>query len=163
VDVEPNHTTARNTGPLEIILSSLYGIIDHSVDAAQSGVLTLPVLQSSVEDPWHFGADPYPDPTPDPTSFFIDFKDAKEIFFSYFFLITCTRAHHLQSKNFNFWLKFCVKILFCSHYFSSPLNPLFEKREGSGARSGSVFLTNGSGFGSGRPKKLRIPNTACKA
>jgi hypothetical protein len=29
-----------------------------------------------------------PDPTPDPTSFFSDFKDAKKIFFSFFFLIT---------------------------------------------------------------------------
>jgi hypothetical protein len=36
--------------------------------------------------------------------------------------------------------------------------------EGSGSRSGSTSLTNGSGFGSGRPKnirilRIRIPNT----
>ncbi len=55
-------------------------------------------ISTSVGDPWHFGADPDPrictylwlmdpdlasdqDPTPDPSSFFIDFKDAKKIFF----------------------------------------------------------------------------------
>ncbi len=59
--------------------------------------------------------DQYLDPTPDPTSFFIDFKDAK------FFCKACQQAHHLQSKKFSFLLKFCVKILFCRHYFS-PLN-----------------------------------------
>jgi hypothetical protein len=54
------------------------------------------------------------DPTPDSTPFFIDFKDAKRnIFFStFFFLITCPKAHHLQSKKFYFLLKFCVKIFF---------------------------------------------------
>ncbi len=69
---------------------------------------------------------PYPDPTPDPTPFFIDFKDAKKDFFSCFFLITCPQAHHLQSQKFNFLLKFCVKILFCRHYFS-PLNTFMRK------------------------------------
>ncbi len=48
--------------------------------------------------------DPDPDPTPDPTPFFIDVKDAKKI--SYFFLIAYPKAHHLQSKKFNFLLKF---------------------------------------------------------
>ena len=48
-------------------------------------------------DPLVRGTDP--DPVPDPTSFFIDFKDAtKNIFVSYFFLITCQQAHHVQSK-----------------------------------------------------------------
>ncbi len=57
--------------------------------------------------------DPAPDPdaTPDPTSFCFDFKDAKNIFISYFFLINCQQAHHLQSENY-FLLKFRVKILF---------------------------------------------------
>jgi hypothetical protein len=54
----------------------------------------------------------------DPTPFFIDVKDAKKIFFSYFFLITCSQAHHLQSEIKKILLKFCVKILFCRHYFS---------------------------------------------
>ncbi len=55
--------------------------------------------------PWHFGAnpDPDPDPTPDPTPFFIDFMDAKNIFFI-FFLLT----------------------LFCMHYFSL-LNTFMRK------------------------------------
>jgi hypothetical protein len=44
---------------------------------------------------------PDPDPTPDPTPFFTNFKDAKKNIFSYFFLITCPQAHHLQSKKFN--------------------------------------------------------------
>ncbi len=57
--------------------------------------------------------DPALDPDPDPTSFFIDFKYVKQ-------------AHHLQSKKFNFLLKFCVKILFCRHYFS-PLNTSMRK------------------------------------
>ncbi len=76
--------------------------------------------------------DPYlwlmdPDPTSDPTPFFIDFKDAKKYFFPYFFLfLTCPQAHHLQSKKFNFLLKFCVKILFCRHCFS-PLNIFMRK------------------------------------
>jgi hypothetical protein len=66
----------------------------------------------------------------DPTPFFINFKDAKILFFLHiffiFFLFTCPQAHHLQSKKFNFLLKFCVKILFCRHYFS-PLNAFMIK------------------------------------
>ncbi len=69
--------------------------------------------------------DPDPDPNPDPTPFFLDFKNTKKNFLSYFFL-TCPQAHHLQSKKFNFLQKFCVKILFCSHY-SSPLNTYLRK------------------------------------
>ncbi len=84
--------------------------------------------------------------------------------FSYFFLITCPQAHHLQSKNLNFLLKFSVKMIFCRC-----AQHIYEKREGSGAGSGSgsVPLTNRSG--SGVPKnmrilrirfRIRIPNTA---
>jgi hypothetical protein len=53
---------------------------------------------------------PYPEPTPDPTPFFSDHH--MHIFFSL--------------KHFNFMLKFCVKILFCKHYFS-PFN-IFKKK-----------------------------------
>ncbi len=68
-----------------------------------------------------------PDPTPDPTPFFIDFQDAKKnIFFKYFFRVTCSQAHHLQSKKLNFLRKFCVKMLFCRHYFSL-LNTFMRK------------------------------------
>jgi hypothetical protein len=67
-----------------------------------------------------------PDPVPDPNAFFIDFKDAKKLIFSYFVLITCPQAHHVQSKKFNGLLKFCVKMLFCRHYFS-PLNTFMRK------------------------------------
>ncbi len=54
------------------------------------------------------------------------FSLAKQKIFSYFFLITCPQAHYLQSKKFNFCLKFCVKILFCRHSFS-PLNTFMKK------------------------------------
>jgi hypothetical protein len=64
---------------------------------------------------WLTDSAPDPDPTPD-TLFFSDFKDAKKKFF--FFLITYSHAHYLQSKKFNFFLKFGPKILFCKHYFS---------------------------------------------
>jgi hypothetical protein len=57
--------------------------------------------------------DPDPDPTPDPTPFFFDFKDAKKnIFFSYFFLITCPQAHHRHSKKFSFGQHFELKSYF---------------------------------------------------
>ncbi len=52
----------------------------------------------------------------------------KKFFFFIFLLITCPQAHHLQSKKFNFLQKFCVKILFCRHYFS-PLNTFMSKRK----------------------------------
>jgi hypothetical protein len=55
--------------------------------------------------------DPDPDPTPDLTPFFIDFKDAKKIS-SYFFLITCPQAHHLQSKKLFFFAKIVLKFYF---------------------------------------------------
>ncbi len=72
-------------------------------------------------EPWHFDADPHrwlmdPDPSPDPTPFFSNFKDAKNYFLSYFFLITYPQAHYLRSWKFNFLQKFCIKILFCKHY-----------------------------------------------
>jgi hypothetical protein len=70
----------------------------------------------SVGDPWHFGADPDPDPrisrylwlmdpdsTPDPTPVF---NDAKKNFFI-FFLITYLQAHYLQLK-----IKFFAKIFY---------------------------------------------------
>jgi hypothetical protein len=57
--------------------------------------------------------DPDLDPTPDPTSFVTDLKDTKIFFFSsYFFLLTCPQAHHLQSKKFNFLLNFVLKFYF---------------------------------------------------
>jgi hypothetical protein len=96
---------------------------------------------------------PDPDPTPDPTPFFIDFKDAKKnLIIFIFFLITYPQAHHVQS---NLVLKcFSAAII-------SVRSHNCEKREGSGAGSGSVPLTNGSGSRSGRPKniRIRIPNT----
>ncbi len=95
----------------------------------------------------------------DPTPFFIEFEDAKKnIFFQiHFFLLTCAQVHRLQSKKFNFLLKFCVQMLFCRHYFS-PLNTFMRK--GKEPDPDPHLLTNGSG--SGRPKnmRIRIPNTA---
>jgi hypothetical protein len=46
----------------------------------------------------------------------------------FFFLITCPQAHHLQSKKFNLFLQFSVKMLYCRHYFS-PLNTFMRKRK----------------------------------
>ncbi len=60
------------------------------------------------------------------TPFFNDFKDAKKYFFLHIFLKTCPQAHHLQSKNLNFLLKFCDKMIFCRHYIS-PLNTFMRK------------------------------------
>jgi hypothetical protein len=52
---------------------------------------------------------------------------------------------------------------FILHGLFQSAQHLYEKREGSGAGSGSIPLTNG--FGSGRPEnmgilRIRIPNTA---
>ncbi len=70
----------------------------------------------------------------DPTPFFINFKDTPQ-------------AHHLQSKKCNF----CSNFVFLLALFQSA-QPIYDKREGS--RAGP--LTNGSGYGSGRPKNMRI-------
>ncbi len=63
-----------------------------------------------------------PDPSADPTPFF---KAAKKIFLL-IFSHNMLQAHHLQSKKFNFLLKFCVKMLLCRHYFST-LNTIMRK------------------------------------
>jgi hypothetical protein len=65
-----------------------------------------------------------PNPTKDSNSFFIVFKDAKKIF-AYLFLKTY--PHIVFSlKNVIFFQKFCVKDLFCKHYFS-PRNTFMRK------------------------------------
>ncbi len=78
-----------------------------------------PATSVAVGDPWHFGADPDPylwvmdsdsDPTLDPTPFFSIFKDAKKNFFIFCSYNLPTTHRHI---NFSFWLKFCVKMLFC--------------------------------------------------
>ncbi len=81
---------------------------------------------SSVGDSWHFGADPDPyfwlmdlDPTP----FFFDIKNAKKIFCFHIFSHNLLTGFRLK---INFLLQFCVKILFCRHYFS-PLNTFMRK------------------------------------
>jgi hypothetical protein len=55
--------------------------------------------------------------TPDPTPFFSEFKDAKK--FS-FYLHAGTFSSVLKLY---FLLKFCVKILFCKHYFRKGRDP----------------------------------------
>ncbi len=50
----------------------------------------------------------------------------KNIVFSYFFLITYPQAHYLQSKKLIISLKYCVKNLFCKHYFNL-LNTFMRK------------------------------------
>ncbi len=66
---------------------------------------------------------------PDPHLWLIDpDPDAKKyIFLSHFFLSTC-RRYILFCLKINFFVKFCVKILFCRHYFS-PLNTFMRKRK----------------------------------
>ncbi len=86
------------------------------------------------------------DPAPGLSS--LIWRMQKKIFFSYFFLITWPQTHHLQSKKFNFLLSFCVKILFCRHYFNTFMrkgkdpDPGGPKTcwSGSGSRSGSQRL-----------------------
>jgi hypothetical protein len=80
------------------------------------------------------------DLTLDPTSFFSDFMDAKKnSFFPYFFLINNHRHIIFSLKNFTICYNFALK-----SYFASIV---------SGA--GLAHLTNG--FGSWRPKNMRIP------
>jgi hypothetical protein len=103
--------------------------------------------------------DPYlclmdPDPISDPTTFFIDFKDAKKIFFSYFFLITYPQAHHLQTKKFNFLQRLCVQILFCRHYFS------LLRRKGNMDPDPDPRGSKTCGSGSGSPTLLGREGTA---
>ncbi len=109
---------------------------------------------------------PDPDPTPDPTLLFsLILRIQKK--FSYFFLITCPQAHHLQSEKFNFLLEFCVKILFCRHYLSQ-LNTFVRKGKDLEPDPGlnlwlvepdpdpGVPKTCGSGSGSGSPTLVTI-------
>jgi hypothetical protein len=65
-------------------------------------------------------------PTTDPNPFFLDFKNEKKNFL--FCLITFPQALDLKSKKFNFLLQYCVKFLFCRHYFSA-LNILIRMRK----------------------------------
>ncbi len=57
--------------------------------------------------------DPDPDPTVDPTPFFSDFKDVKNLVFSYFFSYNLL-AGTLLSVLIFLWKKFCVKFNFAS-------------------------------------------------
>ncbi len=85
-------------------------------------------LLCSVGDPWHFGADPDPAPAPDPTPFLSDFKDAKKNFFLHIFFLFSLPARTLSSVlKIKFFAKFCVKILFCKHYYSL-LNTFMRNR-----------------------------------
>jgi hypothetical protein len=94
--------------------------------------------------------DPDPDSTPDPTPFFNNLKDVKKFFFIFFSfnLFTGTSSLVFQIK---FLLKFCVKILFCQALLQSAQH-IYGKKERSGSGSGSVPLTNSSGW----PKHMRI-------
>jgi hypothetical protein len=71
-----------------------------------------------------------PDPALYPTSFFSNFKDAKKYFFSYFLFYSYNLPIGILFSvlKLNFMLMFCVKILFCKHYFS-PLNKFIRKEK----------------------------------
>jgi hypothetical protein len=103
---------------------------------------------------------------PDPTPFFHWFlRTQKNNFFhnfSYFFLIFCPQAHHLQPKKFNLLLKFCAKNLFCRLYFSPLKNTFMWK-----GKDPDPYLwlidpdpggpkTCGSGSGSGSPTLIYL-------
>jgi hypothetical protein len=63
----------------------------------------------------------------DPPLFFYDFKDAKKNIFPSHFISDNLPTGTLSSfMNILFLLKFCVKMLFCRHYFS-PLNTFMRK------------------------------------
>jgi hypothetical protein len=80
---------------------------------------------------------PDPDPTPDPTPFFTDLKDAKKNIFSIFF------SHNLPTSTSS-------SVYVISQALFQSAQHIYEKREGSGAGSGSVTLTNGFRSRSGR-------------
>ncbi len=88
----------------------------------------------------------------------------KKIIFSHFFLIGCLQVHHLQTKRFNFLQKFCVKMLFCRHYFSS-LNTFMRKGKDPHLLlidpdpGGPKTCGYGSGSGSGSPTLFNIHET----
>jgi hypothetical protein len=96
------------------------------------------------------------DLTPDLTPFFSDFEDGKKIVLTFF-------SYNLPAGTLSSVLKikfFAKKKILKASYQSA--QHLYGKREGSGAGSGSIPLTNGSG--SGRPKNMwirwiRIRNT----
>jgi hypothetical protein len=66
------------------------------------------------------------------------------------------QANYLQSKKFNFMLKFYVKNFILQALFQSAQH-ICEKREGSGGGAGT--LTNGTGSRRSKNMRIRIPNT----
>ncbi len=98
---------------------------------------------TSVGDPWHFGADPDPDPRIrtlwlldpdpdlflDPTTFSLILRMQKQLFFSLIFSYNLPPVTSSSDLKIKFLLKrFCVKILFCRQYFS-PLNTFMRKEK----------------------------------
>ncbi len=69
---------------------------------------------------------------PDPTPFFSDVKGAKKSF--HIFAYNLPSGTLSSVLKIDFFLKFCVKILFRMHKFQAARH-LYEKREGSGAGS----------------------------
>jgi hypothetical protein len=74
--------------------------------------------------------DPDPDSTSDPTPiFFLYYSYYSYIYPSYFFLITCPQAHHLQSQKFNFFAKIIVLTVILQALFQSA-QQIYEKKKG---------------------------------
>ncbi len=101
-----------------------------------------------------------PDLSPTPFSQWLQGCKTKSFFLKFFSYNLPTGTLSSVLKFFFLLLKFCVKILFCKHYFS-PLNTFMRKGKDPDPDS-YLWLKNGSG--SGRPKNIqirsRIPNTA---
>jgi hypothetical protein len=106
--------------------------------------------------------DPDPDPTPDPTPFFSNFKDEPKIFSHLFSYNFPTGTLSSVSLNFIFCQNFVLKFYFAS-IISVRSTLLCEKGK---IRTGSIPLTNESGFGRHKNMRIRIwlririPNTA---
>jgi hypothetical protein len=87
---------------------------------------------------------------PDPTPFFSDFKDVKKNVLYIF-------SYNLPAGTLSSVLKFCVKILFCKHYFSSFITFMRNEKDPETDPDPYLSLTFGSRSGFGGAQKCADP------